>query len=104
MRLRRFQRFAVRGIVGGFVFFACVFALALAERLRTETELNAVLSTYLSDDILNDAHDWGSGSGILVVLQCEAQQPGMWRWRYPYPFDKRSQFTQSSLFTRSSFM
>ena len=74
-----------------------------AEQRRTEAELDAVLSAYLSDGILHDAHDWGSGRGMLVVLQREAQPPGMWRWRWLYPFDKRLKFTESSFVTRSSF-
>ncbi len=98
-----FRRLAVRVAVGIFAVLLCVFGLVFAEQRRTEAELDAVLSAYLSDGILHDADDWGSGRGILVVLQREAQRPGMWRWRWLYPFDKRLKFTDSSFVTRSSF-
>jgi hypothetical protein len=65
--------------------------------------LAAVVSAYLSDAILQDAHDWGPGHGVLVVLQRESQVPGMWRWRLLSPFDNRHKFRGSSLVTRSSF-
>jgi hypothetical protein len=103
MRPSGFRRSAIRGTIGIFSLLICIFVLVVAEQRRTDTELDAVLSAYLSDGILHDAHDWGSGRGILVVLQREAQQPGMWRWRWLYPFDKRLKFTESSLVTRSSF-
>lgn len=89
--------------VAALALLTCVLALALADQKRTEADLNAVVSAYLSDGILHDVHDWGSGQSILIVLQREAQQPGMWRMRWLYPFDKRYKFSTSSFVTRSSF-
>jgi len=77
--------------------------LSLVEQRRTGAELNAVLSAYLSDGILGDVHDWGTGHNILVVVQREAQHPGMWRLRWLYPLDNRLKFHASSMVTRVSF-
>ena len=89
------------GILASLVF---AWTLVLVEQKRTAGELNDVLSAYLSERILNDAHDWGPGRGILVVLQREAQPPGMWRTRLLYPFEKPHRFTESSFLTRGSFV
>lgn len=97
------RRTAVRGVCVFFILLLCVLALAAVEQRRTESELVAVVSAYLSDGILQDPHDWGSGRGVLVVLQREAQVPGMWRWRWVSPFDNRLKFSRSSVVTRSSF-
>jgi len=98
-----FRRWIIRGLVGVVTALVCIPVLALVERKRTESELNEVLSAYLSEGILNDAHDWGSGRGIVVALQSEAQEPGNWRARWLYPFDKRLRFSGSSFVTRVSF-
>jgi hypothetical protein len=97
------RRTAVRGVCVFLILLLCVLALAAAEQRRTESELAAVVSAYLSDGILQDAHDWGSGRSVLVVLQREAQVPGMRRWRWLSPFDNRLKFNGSSVVTRSSF-
>jgi hypothetical protein len=97
------RRTAVRGVCLFFTLLLCVLGLAAVERRRTESELAAAVSAYLSDGILQDAHDWGSGRGVLIVLQREAQVPGMWRWRCLSPFDNRLKFNGSSVVTRSSF-
>jgi hypothetical protein len=97
------RRTAVRGICMFFILLLCLIALVAAEQRRTESELAAVVSAYLSEGILQDAHDWGSGRGVLVVLQREAQVPGMRRWRWQSPFDNRLKFSGSSVVTRSSF-
>jgi hypothetical protein len=81
---------------------ACAWVLAISEEKRTELELNGVLSAYLSDGILRDAHDWGSGKGILIVLQRETERRVAWGslLRHNNPFV----FTESSWLTRSSFI
>jgi len=81
-----------------------IFALFILEQRRTQTEMGAALSAYLSDEVLNNAHDWGSGRGILVVLQREAQRPGTWRWRWGLLFDQRLRFPRTSFMTRTSFV
>src|SRR6476660_6517230 len=78
--------------------------LAGIEQRRSEAVLETALSGYLSDSVVRDAHDWGTGRRVLIVLQREAQEPGMWRLRWLYPFDKRLRFAPSSLMTRCSFV
>jgi hypothetical protein len=79
---------------------AALFAL---EQWRTQAEMGAVLSAYLSDEVLHNAHDWGSGRGVKMVMQREAQSPGNWRWRWFMLLDKRSRFPGSSRTSRFSF-
>jgi hypothetical protein len=97
------RRFAARGCLGIIAFLICAVTLALVEQKRTEADLGVVLSAYLSEGILHDAHDWGSGRGILVVLQREAQSPGSLRSRLLYPFVRGFEFSEASLVTRISF-
>src|SRR6266550_3761416 len=103
MQLIGFGKILVRIVAVVLVVLICAFGFVFAEQRRTDAELGRVLSAYLSDGILHGAHDRGSGKGILVVLQREAQQPGRWRWGWLYPFDKRLTFDESMLLTRCSF-
>jgi hypothetical protein len=103
MKLVGFGKIFVRIVTAVLAVLICAFALVFAEQRRTDAELDTILSEYLSDGILHDAHDWSSGKGILVVLQRDAQQPGLWKWRWLYPFDKRLTFHQSTFLTRCSF-
>lgn len=75
----------------------------MLEQRRTQSEMGAVLSAYLSDEVLHNGHDWGSGRGVQMVLQREAQSPGNWRWRWIMLLDKRSWFPQCSRTSRLSF-
>ena len=104
MVFTRIRRFVVRGVVAVLAVLTCAVGLVFAEHRRTDADLDAILSAYLSDGILHDIHDWGSGQGILVVLQVESQQPGFWRWPWLYPFDRRLKFAESSFATRCSFV
>jgi len=97
------RRTIIRGSVGFLAALVFTMALVLCEQKRADTTMDDVLSAYLSDGILHDAHDWGTERGILIVLQREAQPPGMWRTRLLYPFDSRLRFPESSFLTRSSF-
>src|SRR5271169_292720 len=103
MRFPISRRVIVRAILFVLALLTCALTLALIEQKRTEAELGVVLSAYLSDGILHDAHDWGPARGLLVVLQREAQPPGSLRSRLLYPLDRRFRFTDASLMTRGSF-
>lgn len=86
---------------------ASVFLLTAAfmvERRRAQAEFGAVLSAYLSDEIVHDFHDCGSGRGITVVLQREAQLPATWRFRQFFLFDQQAHFPDASFVTRASFV
>ena len=97
-------KIVVRAATVVVVLLAGIAAIFILEQWRTQAELGAVLSAYLSDEVLHNAHDWGSGRAIQIVLQREAQQPGMWRWRWSLLFDRRLYFAQGSFVTRTSFV
>ena len=104
MRCSRYAKIAFRSTTVVIVLLVCVAVLFFVEQRRTQTEVGAVLSAYLSDEVLHNAHDWGSGRGIQIILQREAQQPGTWRWRWSMLFDRRVRFPQASFVTRTSFV
>lgn len=66
--------------------------------------MSVVLSAYLSDEVLHNAHDWGSSRKVQMVIQREAQNPGNWRWRWIMLLDRRSRFPESSRTSRFSFL
>src|SRR5204862_94179 len=65
--------------------------------------MGAILSAYLTDEVLHNAQDWGSGRGIEMIVQREAQSPGNWRLRWTHLWDRRSWFPDSSRASRISF-
>ena len=104
MRFNRYPKIAIRSVTAVVALLAGIAVLFFIEQRRTQAEFGAVLSAYLSDEVLHDAHDWGSGHGIQIILQREAQQPGTWRWRWSPMFDRRVHFPQASLVTQTSFV
>ena len=104
MQCGRYTKAVLRAAVVVIVLLACMAAVFVLEQRRTQAEVGAVLSTYLSDEVLHNAHDWGSGRGIQIILQREAQQPGMRRWRWSLLFDRRLRFPQASFVTLTSFV
>ena len=104
MPCSRYAKIAFRSVTVVIVLLACIAVLFVVEQRRTHAEVGAVLSAYLSDEVLHNTHDWGSGRGIQIILQREAQQPGNWRWRWNLLFDRRVHFPQASLVTRTSFV
>ena len=97
------RKIASRAAVAVAALFAVLALLFALEQRRTQSEMGAVLSAYLSDEVLHNAHDWGSGRGVEMVVQREAQSPGNWRWRWILLLDRRSWFPDSSRTTRFSF-
>src|SRR5947209_6539804 len=87
-----------------FVIATGSLVLVFAEQRRTEGELANVLSAYLSEGILHDAHDWGPGQRILLVIQSEPEQLGKMRLGLSAPFVGRLNFQNSSPITRISFL
>ena len=104
MQRKRIVKVVVRSFVVPACLLACLIVATILEQRRTQAELADVVSEYLSDELLHDAHDWGSGRGILVVLQREAQQPADLRLRWLWLFRWRPEFPQASLATRASFI
>jgi hypothetical protein len=99
----RYIKIAVRAAVGVGVLLAVFALLFVLEQRRTQAETGAILSAYLSDEVLYNAHDWGSGRGIQMIMQREAQSPGHLRWRWTLLLDRRSWFPDSSRASRISF-
>jgi hypothetical protein len=98
-----YKKIAFRAVPAIAVLLAALALLFALEQRRTQTEMGAVLSAYLSDEVLNNAHDWGSGRGVQMVVRREAESPGNWRWRWIMLLDKRSLFPEASRTSRFSF-
>jgi hypothetical protein len=98
-----YKKTAFRAILAIAIVVAVLALLFAVEQTRTQVEMGVVLSAYLSDEVLHNAHDWGSGRGVQMVMQREAQSPGNWRWRWAMLLDKRSWFPESSRTSRFSF-
>ena len=103
MQRIRYTKIALRAAAVVVALLVSIVVLFILEQWRTQAEMDAVLSAYLSDEVLHNAHDWGSGRCVQIILQREAQQPGTWRWRWSLLFDRRVRFPQASLVTRTSF-
>jgi hypothetical protein len=97
------KKIALRVFFGIGVLLAVLALVIALEHRRTESEMGTILSAYLSDEVLQNAHDWGSGRGVQIVIQREAQSPGNWRWRWSWLLDRRSLFPDSSRTSRISF-
>lgn len=57
-----------RAVLALMIAVALVAAAGWAERVRNADEEYAVYSAYLSEGLLNDAHDWSVGGPVLVVV------------------------------------
>ena len=99
-----YTKIALRSTAVVIFLLVCISVLFFVDQRRTHAEVGAVLSAYLSDEVLHNAHDWGSGRSIQIILQREAQEPGTWRWRWTLLFDRRVRFPQASFVTRTSFV
>lgn len=103
MSRTQYRKIAFRAVIAVAALFAVLALLFAVEQRRTQSEMEAVLSAYLSDEVLHNVHDWGSGRGVQMVVQREAQSPGNWRWRWILLLDTRSWFPESSRTSRMSF-
>jgi hypothetical protein len=97
------RKIAFRSAITVATLLAALALLCALEETRTQSEMGAVLSAYLSDEVLQNAHDWGSGRGLQMVVQREPQSPENWRWRWIVLLDERSWFPESSRASRLSF-
>jgi hypothetical protein len=84
---------------------AAVLAVAgWTERERNADEEYAVYSAYLSEGLLNDAHDWSVGGPVQVVIQDVTTVGGNLRLRALYVLDGRVHFDQLQTSTRASYL
>jgi len=75
-----------------------------AERERNVDEEYAMYSAYLSEGLLNDAHDWSVGGPVQVVVRGTTKVGGNLRLRALYMLDGRVQFDQLHISTRASYL
>jgi len=88
------------------VFIAVALALAAygwAERERNEREEYEAYSAYLTDGLLNDAHDWSMGGPVRVVIADKTISGGNLRFPFVYLFDRRMDFGELQTSTRVSY-
>jgi hypothetical protein len=94
-----FQRVAIVLIVAVLVFAA----YGWVEKGRNEQEEYRVYSAYLSEGLLNDAHDWSIGGPVQVVIHDATSSGGEWRFRLFSLFDSRVKFRELQTSTRASY-
>jgi len=73
------------------------------ERVRNEQEEYKVYSAYLSEGLLNDAHDWSVGGPVQVVIADRTISGGNLRFRLLSLFDRRVEFGGLQTSTRVSY-
>jgi hypothetical protein len=83
---------------------AVLAAAGWAERERNADEEYAVYSAYLSEGLLNDAHDWSVGGPVQVVVKDRTIAGGNLRLRALYVMDGRVQFDQLHTSTRANYL
>ncbi len=97
---RRIRRTAVLLIAAA----AVLAASGWAERERNKDEEYAVYSAYLSEGLLNDAHDWSVGGPVQVVVGDRTIPGGNLRFRLLYLLDSRAHFDDLHALTRASYL
>lgn len=74
------------------------------ERERNEQEEYRDYSAYLSEGVLNDAHDWSIGGPVQVVIADRTISGGNLRFRLFSLFDRRVDFGELQTSTRASYL
>ena len=99
-KARRSIRLAVLLLM---IAVAVLAAAGWTERERNEDEEYAVYSAYLSEGLLNDAHDWSVGGPVQVVVTDTTKAGGNLRFRVLSLLDRRMRFQQLQASTRASY-
>ena len=68
MSRTRYTKIALRAVFGIGIVLAVFALLYTLEQRRTRAEMGAILSAYLSDEVLHNVHDWGSARALKVRL------------------------------------
>jgi hypothetical protein len=100
-KTRRRIRRAVLLLLG---IVAVLATAGWAERERNADEEYAVYSAYLSEGLLNDAHDWSVGGPVQVVVRDTTKGGGNLKLRALYVLDGRVHFDQLHISTRVSYL
>jgi hypothetical protein len=85
------------------IVIAALATAGWAERERNADEEYAVYSAYLSEGLLNDAHDWSAGGPVLVVVRDRTRAAENLRLRTLYLLRGREHFDQLHTSTRVSY-
>jgi hypothetical protein len=105
MRISDKARRRVRRIVLSLVAAIALLAAAgWVEQERNANEEYAVYSAYLSEGLLNDAHDWSVGGPVQVVVRDTTIAGGNLRLRALYALDGRVYFDQLHTSTRANYL
>jgi hypothetical protein len=94
----------------GLISLSLVVAVAVlaiaewAEGKRSAGEEYSVYSAYLSEGLLNDAHDWGANGPVQVVVKSTTSVGENLRIKALYVFDSRANFDQLNRSTRISYL
>jgi len=98
-------RRAFRRTIAGFIAVAFVLAaFGWIERERNKEAEYEVYSAYLSDGLLNDAHDWSTGGSVQVIIADKTISGGNLRFPFTYLFDRRVNFVGLQTSTRASYL
>jgi hypothetical protein len=100
-KARRMIRLTLLFLMGA---VAALAAAGWAERERNADEEYAVYSAYLSEGLLNDAHDWSVGGPVQVVVKDTTTSGANLRLRAFYVLDGRVHFDQLHTSTRVSYL
>src|SRR4029077_17148044 len=92
-----------RAVLVLMIAVALVGAAGWAERVRNADEEYAVYSAYLSEGLLNDAHDWSVGGPVLVVVRDRPVPAENLRLSVIYLLRGREHFNQLHISTRASY-
>jgi hypothetical protein len=79
-------------------------AYGWVERERNADEEYLVYSAYLTDGLLNDAHDWSVGGPVLVVVRDTTTAGESLRFHALYALDGRIHFGGLRTSTRASYI
>jgi hypothetical protein len=105
MSMSRRTRQGIR--LGALLLLSCVTGLAVAswvEHKRNLDEEYSVYSAYLSEELLNNAHDWSVNGPVQVVVEDTTEVDGHLKFRLLYLLDNRVRFDELHDSTRVSFM
>lgn len=99
-RFRRILRRTVLVLIAVAVVFV---SFGWLERVRNGQEEYKVYSAYLSEGLLNDAHDWSIGGPVQLVIADRTISGGNLRFRLFSLFDRRVDFGELRTSTRVSY-
>jgi hypothetical protein len=91
-------------LLGLMVVLVVSAAASWAERIRNADEEYEVYSTYLSDGLQNDAHDWGASGAVLLVVKSTTSVSDNLRIKALFVFDSRVRFDRLERSIRASYL